>query len=95
MKTQDNDETHSGGGLKRGQSTLRGRDLSLVEEEEDETHMLLNFSDRQDNSDFQSNLKRKQSRMLFETTESGVGQTARRWDTTGNHYEHQLTQYDY
>jgi len=85
MKTHENDETHSGGGLKRDHSTLRGRDLSLIEEEEDESHLLLNFSDRQDNLD----LKRKQTRM-FETSES---QTGRRWDTGA--YDRQLTQYEY
>ena len=70
--THANDETQSNGQLKRDGSTLRGRELSLIDEEEDESHMLLNFSDRQDNTntDFHTVLKRKQSRMIFETTES-------------------------
>lgn len=95
--THANDESQSNGQLKRGGSTLRGRELSLIDEEEDENHMLLNFSDRQDNtaSDFHSALKRKQSRMIFETTES-VARTASRLNSNSHGmYTNQLSNYDY
>ena len=70
----------------------------MIEEEDEENHLLLNFSDNTphnqgDTEGYHTALKRKQSRMMFETTESGAAGT-RRWDTHGG-YDHQLTHYDY